>query len=506
MARGLSGTTQYLSRADQTELRVAAPMALSLWFKGGAQGNFKYIASKLLLAGEHPSYGFATGNSGQLAFYIGFGTSVGNVTASKEAGAGVGLDNAWHHLLGTYDQTNVRFYVDGSEQTPATSQTSAIAYANLALYVGSFDGTQLYATGSVAEMALFNAIPNADERAALANGHAPLVVKPSAVVGYWPLIGRYSPEIDVRQGMSLTVTSATTADHTRVFQRIRSLWVPPPTSGTPPNIDAALTVTATLAAAVIADRPAAASLSATATLTAAATGTRPAAASLAATATLTAAADRTATVDASLPVTATLTAADTLSAVAAAPLAVTATLAAALTGTRPADASLAITATAAAAAARTAAVAASLPAVATLAAGLTLSAVAAAPLSVTATLTADAAVGTPPIQATASLSVTATLAAGGTRTGTVDSALVVTATLAAAATGTHPVGAVLVVTTTLTAGANTLQQTAAALAVLATLVATASASGSVIFRPNTGTTSRTDDGLIHRPFTGVTAR
>jgi hypothetical protein len=226
MARGLSGSGQYLSRADQTELRVAFPIAVSVWFKGAAQGNFKYIVSKLLLAGEHPSYGFASDSTGDLRFYIGWGTSAGNATASPFVASATAFNSAWNHFLGTYDGTTIRLYCNGTEASLGTADTHAISYGASSLYVGSFDGTQLYATGTIAEFTLFNAVPDAAERAALASAYSPLIVKPSAVVGYWPIIGRTSPEIELRQGMSLTVTSATQADHPRVFNRA-TLWIPP---------------------------------------------------------------------------------------------------------------------------------------------------------------------------------------------------------------------------------------------------------------------------------------
>lgn len=234
MARGLNGTSQYLSRADSTELRVAFPLAVGFWFKGAAQGNFKYLLSKLLLAGDHPSYGFATDGAGALRFLIGWGTSVNEFVQSPTVAAGTVFDNNWHYFLGTYDGSFVRLFYDNNQAGSGTAETRAVGYSTDSLYVGSFDGTQLYAAGSVAELTLFNAVPNTEERTALAAGWSPLAVKPAAVVGYWPLIGRYSPEIDVRQGLNLTVTSATAADHCRVFQRAQSLWVALPGDGLPP--------------------------------------------------------------------------------------------------------------------------------------------------------------------------------------------------------------------------------------------------------------------------------
>lgn len=56
MSRNLSGSTaNFLSRADQTELRPALDLSVSMWWKGTTHAAFSYILSKLLLAGQHPS-------------------------------------------------------------------------------------------------------------------------------------------------------------------------------------------------------------------------------------------------------------------------------------------------------------------------------------------------------------------------------------------------------------------------------------------------------------------
>jgi len=414
MARGLSGSGQYLSRADQTALRIAFPIAVSMWFKGGAQGNFKYLLSKMLLAGEHASYAFASDPGGDLRFYIGLGTNPGDQNNSPAVAAATVFNNAWHHLLGTYDGSNIRLYVDGTEAGSGTPETLALAYNTNSLYIGSFDGTQLYATGSAAEVALFNAIPNADERGALADGFTPIAVKPSAVVAYWPLIGRYSPEIDVRQGMNLTVTSATTADHCRVFQRTRSLWIPPPTAGaatvngdvsftatatvtTTANVDrastASPTTTATITPTAAVDRAASSAPTTTATITATAAVDRAALASVTATATIspTAAVDRPA--QTTVTTTATITATAAVARAAAASVTATATIApvADLAGQVNASASHTATATVSPAAAVDRAGAATLTTVATLTATAAVDRAAQASLTALATLSAAAA-------------------------------------------------------------------------------------------------------------------
>jgi hypothetical protein len=209
MARNFDATTNLdLQAADAAVMHVVEPFAVGLWYKGtsGLVGNFKYLLSKVLLAGEHPSFGFSTNATEALRFLQGYGTSSGQLVVSPTIASATAFDGAWHYLMGSADGSNVRIYLDGVEQGTGTAQVGATVYSSGGLYVGSFDGAtnSLYFNGGLAELVVFDKIPDAAERAALAKGYSPLAVKPASVVMYWPLIGKYAPEIDVVGGVNLT--------------------------------------------------------------------------------------------------------------------------------------------------------------------------------------------------------------------------------------------------------------------------------------------------------------
>jgi hypothetical protein len=209
MARNFDRSTQLdLQAADAAVMHVAQPYAVALWYKGDPSlvGNFQYLLSKLLLADNHPSWGFSTDSSGNLRFIQGHGTGVGQFASTSTILHATAFDNQWHYLMGSADGSNVRIYLDGVEQGAGTAQLGATAYSSSGLYVGSFDGAtnSLYYNGGLAEVAVFDKIPDAAERAALARGYSPLAVAPASVVMYWPLIGKYAPEIDLVGGVDLT--------------------------------------------------------------------------------------------------------------------------------------------------------------------------------------------------------------------------------------------------------------------------------------------------------------
>lgn len=353
MARAFSGTTQNMTTADTTALRPAFPMSVSLWAFGAAQGTFKYLASKPLLATQHPSYGLSTDGSSQLRFGIGWGTTAGNVTVSPSTSS-TPFTSVWRHILGTYDGAFVRLYVDGTQVGTGTAETRAISYNTNGLFFGSFDATTLYFAGNLAEVAVMSAVPDAAQIDALRKAYTPPLVMGTAVEGYWPLVGRYSPEIDLVGGSAMTITSATTADHPRVFHSVPFQAAPAPAGGATLTGGASLTGTATITATAAVLRPADAAPTVTATLTATTTAVTPAQASLTTTGTITAAAAVLTPAAASLTGTATLTAAAAVGAGSA--LTVAGTITATTAVVTPAQASLTTTAAVTPAAALTAAV------------------------------------------------------------------------------------------------------------------------------------------------------
>lgn len=391
MARAVNGTTSTLTRADQTELRVAFPMTVSFWWKGTVHANFTYMLSKVVTAGDHPSYGFSFSNGGEVRFLVAWGTNPSEFTATTTGGLGNAIfDGNWHRVTGTYDGTTVTCYVDNTV-TGTAAETRALQYAALSLQMGSFDGTQLFTTGSIADVAIWSAALSTSDIASLTAAFAADLVRPDKLVAYWPLMGRNSPEIELHKAMDLTVTSANQADHPRIINGATSGVPAPPTSAATLNAAAALAVTDTLAAAATVTRQAAAASTTTNTLAAAVTATRPVDAAVTITDAVTATVTATRPVDATATVTGTLAAAITADRAAAAALAVTDTLAAVVDLARPLDTNLPVVDTLAAAVTATRPLDATTTVTSTLAAAVTVTRNMNAALGIANTATASVA-------------------------------------------------------------------------------------------------------------------
>lgn len=92
--------------------------------RGTAGGAYRYVASKGALSCETASYGLYTGAAGGLRFYVSDGRTY---TLSDDAGTAV-WDGRWHTVVGAFDGTSVRLWVDGAEVGTAVPATLSIGY------------------------------------------------------------------------------------------------------------------------------------------------------------------------------------------------------------------------------------------------------------------------------------------------------------------------------------------------------------------------------------------
>src|SRR6516225_7779375 len=92
---------------------------------GSSPGIYRYVAAKGAIQCFNPSYGLYTGTSGGLSFYVSDGPN--SYTLSPDAGTGI-WDGQWHVVVGTFDGSNVRLYVDGRQVGSGTPSTTTIDY------------------------------------------------------------------------------------------------------------------------------------------------------------------------------------------------------------------------------------------------------------------------------------------------------------------------------------------------------------------------------------------
>jgi Concanavalin A-like lectin/glucanases superfamily len=137
--------------------------------------------------------------------------------------------NTWNHVAGLVTTNTIAVYLHGANKafTNGTFNdyiAGELVTAQLGAYY--YDGGTLAhgMTGRLAEWGIWNVALTDDEIAALGKGVSPLLVRPSALVGYYPLFANDSHEPDrSRSGKNLALFGGPPkADHTRMFYPWRS--------------------------------------------------------------------------------------------------------------------------------------------------------------------------------------------------------------------------------------------------------------------------------------------
>ncbi len=121
-------------------------VTVSAWVKNaGSPGDYSYILAKGATGCIAASYGLYTGPNGGIEFYI--SRSKGTVYArSPDGGTGI-WDGNWHFVVGTFDGTTIRLYVDGVEVGSGTVYPGAIEYLlpdSNDLFIGNYPGCEMH--------------------------------------------------------------------------------------------------------------------------------------------------------------------------------------------------------------------------------------------------------------------------------------------------------------------------------------------------------------------------
>jgi hypothetical protein len=131
-----------------------------------AYGEYNYILAKGAAEFRGASYALTTSlnqEGGGLWFYVGNGSAF---AYSPDPGPGI-WDGNWHHVVGTYDGSFVRLYVDGVEVGNGNRLDNVLGYGlptSNDLYIGTYGGIPGYSfDGLIDEPAVFNRALTSEE-------------------------------------------------------------------------------------------------------------------------------------------------------------------------------------------------------------------------------------------------------------------------------------------------------------------------------------------------------
>lgn len=133
-------------------------VTVSAWVNAnGSPGAYKYIVAKGGNGCCTGSYGLYTGANGGVEFYVASGSTT--YVVSPDAGTGV-WNGQWHNVVGTFDGSAVRIYVDGQQVGAGTPDSSPIQYglpSGSDLVIGNYPWCQgLDFNGTIDEVKVFN--------------------------------------------------------------------------------------------------------------------------------------------------------------------------------------------------------------------------------------------------------------------------------------------------------------------------------------------------------------
>jgi hypothetical protein len=216
MARSFNGSSDRIlvgikSALQPTNVSVAA------WFNPTATTDGQTVIGYDKSAGQSYMLGIGVVTAGNAVFlsFNGGWYSAHGLVSLLAAGA-------WNHMIGTYDGTTMRLYVNGTV-TGTTAALPSIDYtmgAGEGLTIGYYgnNGTPAnYYTGDVAECAVWDAALSQGEISALARGYSPKLIRPAAILEYLPLWGRTSPELGIVNGFTGALNGTGNVAHPRVI-------------------------------------------------------------------------------------------------------------------------------------------------------------------------------------------------------------------------------------------------------------------------------------------------
>lgn len=216
MARTGWGLSNYLS--SSTVPITTYPLTIACWAKIGTLGQSQYLAGIYNSSGgdDRNCYNIYVRSSNEVGIQSADSSSWSGALTTTTVSAGV-----WIHAAGTVTSATARaaYLNGGGKGTNATSRTATGINrigAGKALGTGTFG--PVGSNSVIAELGFWNQALTDAEIASLAAGASPMLVRPSALVAYWPLVGVNSPENNIVANNSLTITGTLpVSPHPRMF-------------------------------------------------------------------------------------------------------------------------------------------------------------------------------------------------------------------------------------------------------------------------------------------------
>lgn len=214
-ARSFSGGTHQLHASSHGGVTSAGTIFLRARPNWNHNDSATHVLFQFGSSSEAPSFQKFSDNN----IYIGFnGGGHGDQRISVAADSAMFLNGVWTSHVFTWDDAAEAEYYYADNVQKGSRTTTLTTFSASTLTLGNYDPAllQVNFNGALAEFGRWSRVLDAAEREIIQKTGTPLSVL-RGLVEYKPLVGRYSPEIDLTGGASLAVTGAGAADHPRVL-------------------------------------------------------------------------------------------------------------------------------------------------------------------------------------------------------------------------------------------------------------------------------------------------
>ncbi len=154
--------------------------AMSFWIKTGNSSR-QYLMSKNLQIAEYDGWFVQIAAGGKIQFFLDWGDEAGTPALAQnlEDDSLAVSDNVWHHVLIGHDRVteNMHLYVDNNPGVRDISVNTGLDYDNTGNFQisGRQIANDLYFTGDMTEVQMFDKMPTASQVTALYNTGKPVV-------------------------------------------------------------------------------------------------------------------------------------------------------------------------------------------------------------------------------------------------------------------------------------------------------------------------------------------
>lgn len=212
MARDFDGSTEYLTNASWSGV-VSMPLTIAGWFYSDSATARQTICAIVDTATTTNLF-MLEADGGAAGDPIKASQAAGGTVNSASTSTGYST-GVWTHAAAVFATTTSRTaYINGgSSGTSTSTRNNPSGLDSVSIGRLGYSTPINYLNGRTAEVGVWNAELTATEIATLAKGVSPLLVRADALVSYWPIVGRTSPEIDLMGAHPLTLTGTVQVDH-----------------------------------------------------------------------------------------------------------------------------------------------------------------------------------------------------------------------------------------------------------------------------------------------------